>query len=105
MYILYFVHGIIIYEHSISRAILIGLIVVYLSFVTGQLCDELCRFFQYFNTQLDMLYAGVFCLLISVFRYSLFCHIREQSLGDKQKSLKNKVCFVGDKVGSFSGRI
>jgi hypothetical protein len=52
-----------------------------------------------------MLYAGVFCLLISVFRYSLFCHIREQSLGDKQKSLKNKVCFVGDKVGSFSGRI
>jgi hypothetical protein len=105
MYILYFVRGITIYEHSISRTILIGLIVVYLSLVTGQLCDELCRFFQYYNTQLDMLYAGVFCLQIGVLSYCLFCHIREHSLGDKQKSLKNKVYFVGDKVGSFSASI
>jgi hypothetical protein len=105
LYALYFVRGITIYEHSISRTILIGLIVVYLSLVTGQLCDELCRFFQYYNTQLDMLYAGIFCLLISVVSYSLFCHIREQSLGDKQKSLKNTVYLVGDKVGNFSASI
>jgi hypothetical protein len=105
MYTLYFVRGITIYEHSISRTILIGLIVVYLSLVTGQLCDEFCRLFQYYNTQLDMLYAGVFCLLISTLSYILFCHIREQSLGDKKKSLKNKIYFIGDKVDSFSANI
>lgn len=76
LFIVYFVKGATIYEHAISRTILIGTVVFYLSLSLGQLCDEFCRFFHYYPGQIDILYYGIFCLLFSALAYTLFYHVR-----------------------------
>lgn len=73
----YFFKGIIIYRHAISRNIFIGLLVLYMSLAAGQLCDEICRQIgQYQDTQLDLIYGGMFCVLLGGLSWSLFEWIR-----------------------------
>lgn len=77
LYLGYFFKGITIYRHAITRNILIVMIILYVSLAAGQLCDEICRVVgQYKNTQLDLIYCGMFCVLLAGLSYSLFIWIR-----------------------------
>lgn len=102
--IMYFVKGATIYEHSISRLILIGTVVFYLSLSAGQICDELSRFFGVYTGQLDLLYYGIFLVLLSALSYTLFFYVREGSL-ENNKKLRYAAYFIGDKISSFSSSI
>lgn len=76
LFFVYFFRGITIYEHNITRNLVMFLLILYISMVFSQVCDQILRITKTTTETHCLLFLADFFVLFSILAYSFFRYVR-----------------------------
>ena len=101
LWILYFCRGVTIYRHPLTKGMLMGLILLYVSITLGQFLDQMLYLLNLHDGLFDLIYGGVVGVPLSLLTYTLYVYLREKSL-ETEHDLRRKVFFFKEKIMNFA---